>query len=192
MAERPACHILSSIKAGRDRKNMEEIWKPIKGFESYQISSFGRVKSLEKKTYTKYGNIRKIYPEIILKQNHNTFGYMQVNLGSKGRMKIVHRLVAEAFLDNPNNFPVVNHKNGVKDDNRVENLEWCSVSYNTWHACNILGVFSQPIKCLETGEKWSSIRECSRYVGKGVITAVRKNRPYKGKHYEKILTNQNK
>lgn len=165
---------------------MKEVWKDISGHPGYQISNFGRVKSLEKKTYTKKGNLQRVYPEIILKQSHNTFGYLQVNLGSHGRMKIVHRLVAEAFLENPNNYPVVNHKNGVKDDNQVDNLEWCSVSYNTWHACNVLGAFSQKVKCVETGQEWSSIRECSRGVGVGVFKSVRLGCRHKGLHYEKI------
>lgn len=166
---------------------MQEIWKPIEGHPGYEVSNLGRVKSLEKKVYNKRGNLHRKWPERILKQSHNTFGYLQVNLSNRSRMRIVHRLVAETFLPNPQNYPVVNHKNGIKDDNRVENLEWCTVSYNTWHSCNVLGKMSYPVRCVETGKEWPSIRECSREVGRGVFGALRQKRTHKGQHY-KILT----
>lgn len=106
-----------------------EIWKDIDGYEGdYMVSNWGNVKSLER--LDSLGHLRK---ERILKPLKNTKGYLFVVLCKDGKMKTfkAHRLVAEAFLDNPDNLPQVNHKNEIKDDNRVENLEWCSAKYNT-------------------------------------------------------------
>ena len=102
----------------------EEIWKDIKGFEGkYMVSNLGRVKSLN------YNNTGK---EGILKAHFNVHGYLFVVLYKEGKRKLplVHRLVATAFLENPDNLPEVNHKNEDKTDNRVDNLEYCSRSYN--------------------------------------------------------------
>ena len=99
---------------------MEEIWKDKKDYEGhYQVSNLGRVKSI------KFGK------EIILKQ-HIRGGYYSVVLSKNGILKIfkVHRLVAEVFLPNPNNYKEVNHKDENKANNVVTNLEWCDRKYN--------------------------------------------------------------
>lgn len=102
---------------------MEE-WRDIEGYEGkYQISNLDNVKSLN------YCNTKKAKN---LKHIKDKDGYLLVCLSKNGSKKLfkVHRLVAEAFLDNPNNFPQVNHKNEVKTDNRVENLEWTTREKN--------------------------------------------------------------
>ena len=106
---------------------MKEIWKDIKGYEDlYQISNYGEVKSLEKKAGF---STRK---EKILKQHLDKDGYVKVYLCKNNKVKFlsVHRLIAEAFIPNPNNFPQINHKDENKQNNKIENLEWCTCKYN--------------------------------------------------------------
>ena len=101
-----------------------EIWKDIEGYEGlYQVSNEGRVKSL---------NYRHTGEEQMLKPANNGWGYLQVNLwkNSKHKMYRVHRLVANAFLPNPDKLPQVNHKDECKTNNCVENLEYCTAKYN--------------------------------------------------------------
>lgn len=97
---------------------MKEIWKDINGYEGlYQISNLGKVKS--------------IISNKILKGNENA-EYIYVTLCKNGKQKIkkIHRLVAEAFIDNPNNYLYINHKDENKKNNIVNNLEWCTKAYN--------------------------------------------------------------
>lgn len=109
-----------------------EIWKDIKGYEGkYQVSTLGYVKSLVMWTGDKYIKRDKILRGVLYKN-----GYMYVGLSKDGKVKRfkVNRLVAEAFIDNPYNLPVTNHKNGDKTNNTVGNLEWTSYSENLKHA----------------------------------------------------------
>lgn len=117
---------------------MIEEWKDIPGFEGlYKISSFGRVKSMEKIRVVGHGTQVMVYPEIILKQTNNG-NYQLVMLSSFGKRKMrkIHRLVAIAFVENPMMFIYneVNHKDGDKLNNHYSNLEWCSRSQNVKHA----------------------------------------------------------
>lgn len=103
---------------------MEEIWKDIRGYEgTYQISNCGRVKSLCR---------RRRKEDKILKALLNSRDYLQVNLYKNGKMfrYLIHRLVAEAFIPNPNKLPCINHKDENKQNNYVNNLEWCTYQYN--------------------------------------------------------------
>lgn len=106
-----------------------ELWKNIEGYEGkYQISNKGNVKSL----IDNKGNSR----ELIRKLRVGKQGYYYVNLfiGCKSKSKKIHRLVAEHFIDNPHNKPCVNHIDGNKLNNNVDNLEWCTCSENSKHA----------------------------------------------------------
>lgn len=109
-----------------------EEWRDIKNFEGwYQVSNLGRVKSLSRPH--KLGD--KILTTVLRDD-----GYMKVTLfggRAKGKNMLVHRLVAEAFIPNPDNLPIINHKDENRANNRVENLEWCTYRYNTMYSPNI-------------------------------------------------------
>lgn len=112
----------------------QEIWKPIQGYEGiYEISSLGRVKTLERR------DCRGQYRKSILLKAASVRGYLQIQLWNNRMSRIykIHRLVAQVFIPNPENKPQVNHKNGVKTDNNVENLEWCTSLENIHHAQRI-------------------------------------------------------
>lgn len=105
-----------------------EIWKDIIEFEgAYKVSNLGRI--LDVKT----GKIRKLC--------RDKDGYYQLGMMKNGKrvFRKVHRLVAEAFLDNPNSLPLINHKNEIKTDNRPENLEWCTQAYNNAYGSRSIG-----------------------------------------------------
>lgn len=109
-----------------------EIWKSIEGYEkSYEISSCGRIKSKDRKIIDGRNLKGKL-----LKGGSYPNGYRFMNLRKNGVNKshLIHRLVAKAFIPNPNNYPVVNHLDGDKSNNKLENLEWCTQADNLYHA----------------------------------------------------------
>lgn len=108
---------------------MQEIWKTVKDYEGlYEVSNLGRIKSLPRN-----GTIKE---EKILKQYEDRYGYFYVGLRNKKQKKNkVHRLVAEAFINNKENLSQINHIDENKKNNRVDNLEWCSPKYNVNYGC---------------------------------------------------------
>ena len=156
---------------------MEEIWKDIKGFEGYyQVSNMGRVKSLERMKRSGRGYYKA--PEKIRKGRKDIDGYLFLTLHKDGKRKTckIHRLVAQAFIENPQNLQEVNHKNEDKTDNRVENLEWCSRSYNINYGARnkkagkkISEKNSKPIFSVDKESGlfmwWKSAKEAERCIG---------------------------
>lgn len=143
----------------------EETWKDIKGYEGiYQVSNLGKVRSFSRK-YANYGNEAKILKGL------NNKGYLRVSLSKNGKCKMfsIHRLVAETFIPNPNNYSCVNHKDENPLNNNVKNLEWCSINYN----CNYgnrnkkisekqKNINNKIIKCIEIDKIYLSLNECAR------------------------------
>ena len=167
---------------------MEEVWKDIEGYEGlYQISDCGRVRSLNYHSTGKPG---------YLKPRKSRKGYLRVVLCKNGDEKsfTVHRLVANAFLPNPGNLPQINHKDEIKTNNCVSNLEWCTNQYNQnygslpkRHRERMLGekntfygkhhtkesiekiinnsAFAKKVICVETGITYKSTMEAQRQTG---------------------------
>lgn len=140
---------------------MIEIWKDIDGYEGYQVSNLGNVKSLN---YGRTGKEKILQPSI--KKN----GYLMVKLWKDGKLKqyLIHRLVAKAFIPNPNGYPCVNHKNELKTDNRATNLELVSHSFNANYGTRnkrIAEKLSIPIYCVELDKVFPSIHEAYRQIG---------------------------
>ena len=116
---------------------IDEIWMPVQGYEGiYEVSNLGRVRSLTRVvsiySYLTNTMFERTIESRIKSIHHDKYGYGMVNLKKNGehRTEKVHRLVAKAFIPNPQNKPCVDHINGVRDDNRVENLRWCTVKEN--------------------------------------------------------------
>lgn len=131
-----------------------EIWKDIPGFENlFQVSTIGNVRTLNHRGSNK----------IVQKKLSNSRGYLVVGLNkdTSKNISLVHRLVAQAFIPNPDNKPWINHINGIKDDNRLVNLEWCTISENVHHSFYILNSKRSPGPVGRCGAKsHSSIPIC--------------------------------
>lgn len=132
----------------------EEIWKPIRGYDNiYEVSNLGRVRRIA--NIDKNNEIIKLRKERIIKPFLRKDGYLSVSLSIHGKVekKLLHRLVAEAFLQNPDNLPIINHKDEIRTNDNVDNLEWCTYSYNItygnarvkWLSKVINGTKSKPV-----------------------------------------------
>ncbi len=114
---------------------LNEIWKDIEGYENqYQVSNLGNIKSLNRVFIDSMGRDVFKFGKILSQNINKKNGYCSVMFGYKGKRKYVHRLVASAFIKNPENKLCINHKNKVRNDNKVENLEWVTYLENNNHS----------------------------------------------------------
>lgn len=106
---------------------MQEEWRDVVGFDGYQVSNLGKIRGLDR-----LDCIGKVVHGKEKRTKRNNRGYVMASLRKDGaeHTKLIHRLVAEAFIPNPNNYPQVNHKDEDKENNSVDNLEWCTNLYN--------------------------------------------------------------
>ena len=176
---------------------MEE-WRDIDEYEGYyQVSNYGKVKSLPRKT--RNGSCKC---EKILTPGNDKDGYKIVNLYKDTGKKTyrVHRLVAEAFLENPNNLPEINHKDENPANNMIDNLEWCTSKYNsnygTWREKRTgkNNPRARKIRCIDTGEVFNTIKEASKAynVGRTNIGECLSGRTktaggYKWEYYKEVM-----
>lgn len=135
---------------------MKEIWKRIEWAPNYMISNYGSVLN------TLTGNR--------LTGSKNNHGYWRYDLCINGKriVRSGHRLVADAFLPKEDGKLIINHKDGDKTNNRVDNLEWCSPKENSLHAFGVLGVEphnKKAVRCVETGMVYNSAYEAERITG---------------------------
>lgn len=166
--------------------SIDEVWKDIKGYEGlYQVSNFGRVKSLERQMKLNLNKDKKmIKKEKILKPGKvgTRRNYLGVELvkNFKYKHKYIHRLVAETFIPNPNNYNEVNHKDENTLNNCVSNLEWCNTKYNVNYGQRTLKAtkkLSKPIIQYDLEKKfireWDSMRDASRNLNINIGTISR-------------------
>lgn len=163
----------------------QEIWRKIDDYPNYEVSSLGRVRNIE--------------TGLILSGTKNN--YIQICLRKEGTRNIldVHRIVAKTFIQNPENKPCVNHIDGNKHNNRVDNLEWVTYSENTRHAFrtgliqitnnHISNRIKQKVLCVETGQVFESLNQVAKYLGVNsgsIHQAIRKRWRCGGLHFELV------
>lgn len=180
---------------------MEEIWKDIKGYEgNYQCSNLGRVRSLDRYVKEHTGKEQFRHGQIIAFRMNPSNGYYQFGLNKDGKRKIVyaHIIIASTFIDNPDsqNLKYVNHKDGNKLNNKIENLEWCTASENNIHSYRELnrkksdeGAHPKIVYIIDTKNKilkyYESIAETSRNINLSctqVNRYIHSNKKWKGRY----------
>lgn len=157
-----------------------EYWRVIPSFPVYSASNYGRIRN------DGTGRIMHTYP--------NTRGYLALTLRRDNKQvpQMVHRLVAEAFLGGPHPDLDVNHIDGNKVNNYIENLEWCTREENVRHAVRTglrKGPRRRRVRIVETGDEFESLRECARHLGVDVSSisqSLRHSGVYRGYHLELI------
>lgn len=156
---------------------MVEVWKDVPGYEGlYQVSNLGNVRSLDR--YVDYGKTTAFRKGRIMKQGKATGGYLQVELFKNkiSSTRLVHRLVAEAFVTNIENLSEVNHKDENKENNCADNLEWCArkynINYGTGNARRIKNKVVAVVMCALDGTElmeFPSVHEAARSISKNGV-----------------------
>lgn len=166
-----------SESVGKKAEAKIEEWRRILGEELYEVSTYGEVRSIDRYVHAKAGSVRFVSGRLLNIHKFSESGYCYVVIGTKN--KLVHRLVAQAFILNPDNKPCVNHIDGDKSNNRVDNLEWVTHKENTAHAISSglmvtsskehmktmashrSHAISKSVRCIETGQVYDSIKKCA-------------------------------
>ena len=175
-----------------------EIWKPVIGYENYyEVSNKGRIRSLDRVTLFKDGKTRKFCGKIISLRAMNNSGYLTVGLHDTGKQKtfLVHRIVAEAFIENPNGYKEINHIDQNKLNNDVSNLEWCTHKENVNHGDEIERGAIKQRRCFRQLDMdgnlikvWNGFKKMQRETGferKSVYECcIGKRESYKGYRWE--------
>lgn len=168
-------------------------WKDISGYDGYyEVSSTGKVRSKDRIILDK--NSKSVYIKgRLMKQSKNTQGYLVVNLRKNhtSNVALIHRLVANAFIDNPDSLPTINHKDGDKLNNRIENLEWVTYTDNNIHALKLGLRNPRGCKVVQFDDRgnvvsiFKSVSEASREtgIGRGVISHCINGRTHSAGRY---------
>lgn len=144
---------------------MKEIWKDIKGYEGlYQISNLGRIKSLEREIIRQHSTTMLLKEKILKQQNMNGYKFVRLSKNNTIKQYLVHRLVATAFIENPNNYKEINHKDENKSNNKLDNLEWCSHNYNINY-----GTGNERRSISEKGKKKNGNYKNISHIGKKIL-----------------------
>lgn len=144
----------------------EEIWKPVKGYNGlYQVSNLGNIRRITKCIKCKNGTVKIIHGKN-LKQINHIYKYVILSKNSIQKHHLVHRLVAQSFIPNPENKPCVDHINTTKTDNRAENLRWVNHSENMRNTLTI-NIFCKKVLCVETGKVFNSAIDAEKNTGIG-------------------------
>lgn len=176
---------------------MKEVWKDIPEYEGYyQVSNLGNFRSLDRVINYRNG-LTRLYPGKSLLLEPTKDNYRRIVL-MKGGIKVrymAHRLVAITFIPNPDNLPYINHIDGCKSNNVVDNLEWCTASENIQHAIRTglqkpylnIPSNSKPVKCLETGIIYPTVHKAAKAIGVYVTSisrAIKRDGMCKGYHFQ--------
>lgn len=171
---------------------MTEIFKAVKGFDGmYLVSNLGNVKSIERTCKTQRGT--RIVPEKLLSPCKDSSGYLYVPLSINGKHKncLIHRLVLETFKPDAEGKKQVNHKDGNKLNNCLDNLEWCTAKENICHKYEVLNYKAhnrRKVMCIETGAMFESVSDAEKSTGKtGINHHLNGNRKVFDKHHWKYI-----
>lgn len=193
---------------------MEEIWKDIEGYEGlYQVSNLGKVRSCDRyvRSVSKSGKVYRRRLNGLILQDYQSDGYHMIDIQKYNIREsfLVHRLVAKAFVDNPDNKPAVNHIDRNKDNNSYNNLEWVTNQENSQHAkltghdfgkawrgkhmthdqrlnLSKCSTKKMPVKCIETDQTFESIKSAAdtyNVTSETIRYSIRNSKPIKNKQY---------